>query len=133
MNDGLRYLMGYHHALRIYRHDAAEGQPVLSRIQRADAIGKGMGQHRDYPVYQIHAGAPLKRLPVDCAVLLDIVGHICDMNPQDIVLPILNHGYCVIQILGILSVDRHHLPVPDILSPCPVGIGYVSGRTLRLV
>ena len=34
-------------------------QPILSCVQRTDPIRQCMGQHRDHPVYQIHAGSPL--------------------------------------------------------------------------
>ena len=96
----------------IHPHDTAKRQPVLSCVQRTDPIRQCMGQHGDHPVYQIHTGSPLIGFPVQCTVFLYIVGHICDMNAQDIVFALLYHRNRIIKILGILAVDGHHLPVP---------------------
>ena len=53
---------GLHHAgiqkvcLLIKVHDAGECIAVLSLIQRADAVGELVGQHRDHPVHKVDAG-----------------------------------------------------------------------------
>ena len=56
-DHGLSNLMAQHTTLGINLHDAAKCQTVRARIQGADAVGELVGQHRDDPVYQIHAGA----------------------------------------------------------------------------
>ena len=76
-----------------------------------------MGQHGDHTVRQVHARPPLERLPVQRTPLLHIVRHIRDMHAQPVILPFFHKGYRIIQVFRVFSVDRHHLPVPQVFSP----------------
>ena len=133
MDHRLRNLMVRDNPLLIHRHDTAEGKPVFPGVQRTDPVGKPVREHRDHPVCQIHTGAPLLCLPVDRAVLLDIIRHVRYMDAQDITFPFLRKGNSVVQILGILPVNRHHLPAADILTPGHISLAHILRHTLRLV
>ena len=94
--------------LWINTHDAAQCQPVLALIQRTDPIAQCPRQHRNHSVRQIDAGPPPSRLTIQKAVLPDIMGHIRNVDTEDVVPAIPLDGYCVIKILCILAIDRHH-------------------------
>ena len=79
-DDGLRDLRIHDLPFSIHKHDAAQRQPFLTRVEGADPVGQLMGQHGDHPVRKIHAGPPLQSLLVQRAVLLDIIRHIRDMH-----------------------------------------------------
>ena len=110
MNHRLCNLMGDYKPLWVYSHDTAKRQPVLPCIQGTDSIGELVGKHRNHTVCQINTGSTFPGLPVESAVLLDIVGHICNMNAQKVILPFSRKGNGIIQVFCILSVNRHHLP-----------------------
>ena len=79
-----------------------------------------MWKHGNYSVYQIYARTTFLRFPVKCRILLYIVGHICNMNAQMIILSIFGKAYCIIKILGIFSVDCYHLYISQICSACHI-------------
>ena len=125
--------MFHHLSLAIDGHDATQRQPVLPRVQGTDAVGQLVGQHGDHPIHQINAGAPLISLPVKSTALLDIIAHIRNVHAQRIQAVLLRQGHGVIQILGILTVDGHHLPVPQIQPPCHICTAHHIRCPLRLV
>ena len=98
------------------RHNARERQPVLPGIQGTDPVRQYMRQHGDHTVRQVHARPPLERLPVQSAPLLHIISHIRDMHAQPVIFPFFHKRYRIIQVLRVFSVDRHHLPGPQVLS-----------------
>ena len=69
-----------------------------------------MRKHGNHPVYQINAGSPFQCLSVQGRILLDIVGDICNMHSQMVVSFLIHRkADCIIQILGILTIDGNHL------------------------
>ncbi len=117
----LRNLMSDNISPAVHRHNTAQRQTVLPLIQGTDPVGQGMGQHRNHPVCQIHAGSPFQRLHIQGAVLLDIVGDVRNMDAQAVSsIRLLCHRYRVIQIFSVLPVDGHHGPVTQIQPPGPI-------------
>ena len=57
-DHSLRDLMIRNVPLPVDPHDTGKGQPVLSLIEGADAVGKLVGQHGNHPVQKIHGGSP---------------------------------------------------------------------------
>ena len=55
------------------------------------------------------------------------------MNAQTVDIPLLRQGDGIVQILGILSVDRHRLPVPYIYAACHIGRADLSCHTFDLI
>ena len=92
-----------------------------------------MGEHGDHPVRQINTGPPFQSLPVQGAVLLHIVGHIRDVDAKEIVLSLHHKRNRVVQIFGVLPVNGHHLPVPQVLPPRHVRRAYLLRHPNRLV
>ena len=118
----------------IHRHQAAQRQTVLPRIQGADPVGQGMGQHGDHPVHQVNAGSPLQRLHIQGAALLHIIGHIRNVHSQFIrAVAVLSHRNSIVQILRVLPVNGHHGQIPQIQTTGPVCLRDRSGHPLRLV
>ena len=94
-----------------------------------------MRQHRDYPVCQINAGAALPRLTVQRAALLHIIRNVSNMHAEmpDTLSLIVGERNSVVQILGILAVDCHHIHCAQILSARTVRLGYRLCHALRLI
>ena len=92
-----------------------------------------MGQHGNYPVHQINAGSPLVSLPVKSRIFLYIVCHIRDVYPQVIICSIIGNTDCIIQILRIFPVNRHHLHLTQISSACPVSLRNLLCHPFRLI
>ena len=96
----------------IIGNHTAQSQAVFPLIQRADAIRKLVGNHRNYPVCQIDARSPQKGFLINGCALPDIMTYICDMNAQ-----LITAVFCpaqrnrIVQILGFLPVNRHRLPL----------------------
>ena len=89
-------------------HQTTQSQTVLPFVERTDPIGERMRKHRNHPVRQIDAGSPLLRLPVQSTVLLHIIRDVSNVNTQ-IIVPVANiQGNRIVQIFGVLPVDRHH-------------------------
>ena len=92
-----------------------------------------MGEHRNHSVHKIHTCTSFVSLAIQRAFFLYIVCHIRDMHSQFIVLSLFRQGDCIVQIFCIFSVNRHHLPVTDIHSPCHVCRTDIFCHTLCLI
>ena len=73
-----------------------------------------MRKHRDHTVYQINTGSAVFGFHIQRAVLLHIIAHVRDMNAEAVQISLFGQGNRIIEILCVLTVDRHHLPVPQI-------------------
>ena len=124
--------MVQHFPLLIDGHNAGKSQPVLSFVQGTDPVGQAARQHGNHPVHQIHGGSPLKRFPVQRAPLLYIICHIRDMDAQDILTAVHLQRDRVIQILGVLAVNGHHLHIPQIRPSLHVRLTDPVRHPLRL-
>ena len=126
--------MGEDFPLPVDLHQAGQGQAVLPRVQGAEAVGQAVRQHGNHAVHQVHAGAAAQGLPVQGTPLLHVMAHVGDVNPQsvaDSVRPLLllkAHG--VVQILGVLPVDGHHLHIPQIQASGLVPLRNLIGDLL---
>ena len=114
MNHGFGDLIVQNLSFPVDFHDTAQSQSVLSCIQGTDPIGKGMGQHGNHPVHQINTGSPFDSLSVKSRIFLYIIGHIRNVHPQAVKVPFHRKAYRIIQILGILAVNGHHIQIPQI-------------------
>ena len=55
------------------------------------------------------------------------------MNAQTVDIPLLRQGDGIVQILGILSVDRYRLPVPQIHAACHIRRAALACHALHLI
>ncbi len=92
-----------------------------------------MRQHGDHTVHKVNGSPPLKRLDVQRAVLLHIIGHVRDMDSQLITLSLARQRNRIIQVLCILPVNRHGLPVPKIHPSFHIRGAHVLRHALRLL
>ena len=116
----------------IERHECRKCQAVLPCVQGTDAVGEPFRKHRDHPVSQIYRGAAKQGFPVECRVLLDIIGDIRNMNAQFVPLsdPFDRHG--VIEVLRVRPVDRDRAEPAQILSPGKISRKHMIRDPLRL-
>src|SRR5690606_40945126 len=63
-------------------HVAAEAQPVHARIQRTDAVGQRLGQHRHDEAGEIDRGRALLRFVVQRRSRAYVVGYVGDRHDQ---------------------------------------------------
>ncbi len=92
-----------------------------------------MGQHRDDTIHQIHTGAPVQCLLVQRTAFCHIMGHICNVYSQSIPVSFFCQGNGIIQILGILSVNGHRLPVTTVHSACHILAVYFLSNVRNLL
>ena len=124
--------MAYDLALFVNGHQAAECKPVLPRVQRTDAVGKLVRQHRNHPVHQVDAGSSLPCLPVKRRILLHIIRHVRNMHAKQILLPLFCQADRIVQILRVLAVDCHHLHIAQVTPSCRIRLGNLIRDILHL-
>ncbi len=95
-------------------HFADQAQPVHIGIERTQAVGQRLRQHRNGPIREIHRIAALARLPIQGRAGPHIVGHVGDSDQQPPVsaAPLAIHR--VIEIAGGDAVNRHQRRSPQI-------------------
>ena len=91
-----------------------------------------MRQHRDHTVYQIYGGSAFQCLHVQCAVLLHIIGHVCDMHAKLIVLAFPRQRDRIVQVLRIFAVNGNGLPVTQIHPACHIRSRNLIGNIFDL-
>lgn len=75
-----------------------------------------MRQHRDHAIDKIYRRPALKCLYIERRALLHIVRHIRNMHTKAVVFTLHRERYRIIEILGVLAIDRDHLHASQILS-----------------
>ena len=107
-----------HLALLVQGHQRAHGQAVHVRLQRAEAVAQGLGQHGQDAVRQVDAGGALVGFLVQGRTGLHVVGHVGDVHAQ---LPVAvvqadqRHG--VVKVLGVGPVDGEEDQCPQVHAP----------------
>ena len=91
-----------------------------------------MRQHRNDTVCQIDACPALLRLHIKGGMFLYIVAHIRNVYAKTIIFSFHHTGNGIVQIFGVFSVDRYHLPVSEIPAPLPVCLADFLCHTIRL-
>ena len=96
-------------------YQSREDQPVSPRHQRANAVGKLFGQHRQYLARQINAGRPFVGLAVERRPFADVVRHVGDVNPHQVA-PVFQalQVDCVVKVLGVGAVNSENVLVAKI-------------------
>ena len=93
-----------------------------------------MRQHGNDPVHQIYAGATLQGFPVQRRILLYIITHICNVYPKPIPSRLVQiQTDCIVQILGILTVDGHHLQPGQVQTPLSIRLLHLFRHPIRLM
>ena len=93
------------------QHVADHAQPLHMRIQRAQAVGELLGQHRDHAARKVNAGGAIVGVDVNGAAGLHIVAHIGNGHQQTPALAAPNACRFainrIVKVAGVFAVDGH--------------------------
>ncbi|MNJ62826.1 hypothetical protein D3C77_586810 [compost metagenome] len=104
--------------LLIEFHFTRKCEPIHLRIQGTNTVRQPMWQHRDHPIHQIHTASTVIRFLIKLRLLLHIIANIGNMHAQlDVAIRQTFNVNGIIQILGILAIDRHNYLIAQIPSP----------------
>ena len=92
-----------------------------------------MRQHWNHTIHQINTGTALQGLHIQSAVLLHIICHICNVYAKLPEIAVSGQCHCVIQILGILSVNGNGLPVSEVHTSCHIRRSHILCHTFCLI
>jgi hypothetical protein len=114
------------------------GETLDTLLQRADAVGERLGEHRDDETRQVDAVAAQPRLFVEGGPGSDEVGDVGDVDAQRplVGLLVVRERDCVVEVAGIGWVDRDRVGAGEILATAPgrlEGAGRRRGRLLDRV
>ena len=117
-------------ALRADRHVAGHAQAVDFGVERAQAVGELLRQHRDDAAGKVNRVAALARLQVEGVAVAHVVAHVRDRDdePKPFARLFAIHG--VVEIPRRFAVDRHELERSQILAAAKVPRAR-HGRKLR--
>ena len=82
-----------------------KGQADLIGIERADAVGKLLWQHRNHLVRIVDAGSSAVGFQIQRTALADIMADVCDVYAQIPVVLVALKRDCIVQILAVRRVD----------------------------
>ena len=118
-------------ALRIHAHLAHHAQAIHLRIERAQAVGELLRQHRDDAARKIHRIAALARGGVQHIAGAHIVAHIGDRHPQAEILALAFAVHGIVEIPRRLAVDGHQRQRAQVLPPLDVVRTHSVGQLFR--
>ncbi len=112
-------LVGLDAALRVHHHVAHQYQPVDTRVERAQAVGELLRQHRDHPAREIDAGRAGLRFLVEQPARLDVVAHVGDgdQQPPACAGPVRVERFAIdriVEVARVLAVDGDHRHVAQV-------------------
>jgi hypothetical protein len=94
-------------AVAIDLHVADKAQAIHLRHQRADAVRQGLRQHRHHETGEVHRGRTQLRFVVQRRAGADVVRDVGDRDHKAEAVAVRLAVHRVIEILGVLAVDRH--------------------------
>ena len=127
-------LVSHHGALTVDLHEARLNQAIDVSGFRLHKPGREIGrEHMDGAVGKIHGRRPLVRLQIERAALLHVMGDVGNMDAEPEVAvrqPI--EGDRVIEIAGMLAVDRDGRPRPEIGPTLEIALADLRAEPARL-
>ncbi len=114
-------------------HDRAHHQAIYVRIQRADAVGKFLGQHGHGAIRKINGSAAQARFAIERRSAANVMRHVGDVHLQletaagprrDV------HG--VVEIARRFAVNGDDRQVAEIAPPSNILFAHLLGNGLRL-
>ena len=98
-------------------HEDRECELRWARMETTAVIWEDLWKHRDDATWRIDTRTTHVGFLVEWTSLDDILWDVGDMDPEEIVSPLVScYRYRVIEILSIGSVDRHRRPASQIVS-----------------
>ena len=138
-DDGRKELVSDDLAVAVDEHVADHRQPFDIRVQRAQAIGKLLRQHRNDAARKINRGGTLVGVEVDRLAGLDVVAHVGDRDDEapavgDLVLAdaladvsgLAVDG--IVEVAGVLAVDGDERHVGEVDATFLVGGAHGVGQ-----
>src|SRR6185436_6994530 len=92
-----------------------EREPIDLRIERTDAVGKTLWQHRNCAAGKVHRCPALECLAVEDALLAHVMRDVRDVDTEKIVSIRKRTDFdCVVEVFGGLAVDRDDVAFAEI-------------------
>ncbi|GFK92789.1 hypothetical protein NNJEOMEG_00616 [Fundidesulfovibrio magnetotacticus] len=104
------------------------GQAVHARVQAAQPVGEGLGEHGLHREREIAGVAALHGLAVQGRARGHVVGHVGDGHAQQEALAVLLHEDGVVEIPGGFAVDGHEIQAAQVLPAGEVGLAGRGGE-----
>ena len=114
------------------RHVGHHGKALDLRVERAQAVGELLGQHRDDAAREVHRVAAVEGVLVERAGGVDIVRDVGDGDDQAVALALALAIHRVVEVLGGLPVDGDERQLGEVLTPGPVLLAHRFGQLARL-
>ena len=114
------------------RHVGHHGKALDLRVERAQAVGELLGQHRDDAAREVHRVAAVEGVLVERAGGVDIVRDVGDGDDQAVALALALAIHRVVEVLGGLAVDGDQRQLGEVLAPGPVLLAHHVGQLARL-
>ena len=115
-----------HGAVAAHAHVAHEAQPVDPGLERADAVGERLGQHRDHVAGEIHAGGAQLRLVVQRLLRAHVMRDVGNGHhqPEPVAVGLAVHG--VVEVLGVLAVDGHQRQLAQVAAAADLRVADIN-------
>ena len=122
-------------ALSIDDQISHHAQPVDVRLERADAVGEPLGQHRQHPPRKVDAGRPPERLGVERRVLGHVVRDVGDGHDEPKAAGVIIDEDGVVEVAGVLPVDGDERQLAQIsaMLSLRLPVADVEGHAIGLV
>ena len=113
-------------------HVAHHAQSIHMRVQRTQAVGQLLRQHRDHAARKIHRVAAVDRLAVQRIAGLHVMADVGDRHHQAVTAFFRRAIHRVVEIARGLAVYRDQRQAADVLASLPVVRGNHRGDRLGL-
>ena len=113
-------------------HVGDHGKALDLRIERAQAVGELLGQHRDHAAREVHRVATVEGVLVERAGGVHIVRDVGDGDDQAVALALALAIHGIVEVLGGLAVDGDQRQLGEILAPGPVLLAHHVRELARL-
>ncbi len=113
-------------------HVGDHGQALDLRVERAQAVGELLGQHRDDAAREVHRVAAIEGILVERAGGIDVVRDVGDGDDEAVTLALALAIHRVVEVLGGLAVDGDQRQLGEVLAAGPVLLAHHVGQLARL-
>ena len=118
-------LVGRDLPLGIHQHVADHRQPVLVRVERTQAVGELLRQHRNDTARKVDRGRTLVGVVVQRIARLDVMADVRDGHQQSPALLATDLGWLavhgIVEVARVLAVDRHQRHIGQVDPVLHVG------------
>ena len=127
-NDAVVELVAHHLAAPVHLHEARLHEPVHARVEAAEARGELLREHVERALGEVHRGAALVGLGIECAALAHVVRDVRDVHAEPVV-PVRQRldRNRIVEVAGVLAVDRHDVEAAEVGAPRKVLLAGVRG------